>query len=201
VPQPVCGLRWLVDGNGDCPFAVISVAFYLDLCRLLRTPPTLHQVVASTARPCVESEVLRAHDFAASNLTLVRSRFYLRAETKTADDGESVVSLGRAMRGPPLDVVLKITDIKVGSKHPTPHSISACGTLKLRRGLRFVPTCVWQVEFRGQMRMPRAVNLLFPLPFEDSNDLPMRAKIVRYAAGEGLLVAGCVVCSATAVHL
>jgi hypothetical protein len=36
-----------------------------------------------------------------------------------------------------------------------------------------------QVEFRGQLRMPRAVNVLFPLPYEDSDDLPVRAKIVR----------------------
>jgi hypothetical protein len=57
VPQPV----WvgLVDGNGDCPFVVISVALLLLLlCRLLRTPPTLHQVLGSTAhafsqRDCV----------------------------------------------------------------------------------------------------------------------------------------------------
>lgn len=36
-----------------------------------------------------------------------------------------------------------------------------------------------QVEFRGQMRSPRAINILFPLPFEDSDALPERAKSAR----------------------
>ena len=45
-----------------------------------------------------------------------------------------------------------------------------------------------KVEFKGQMRMPRAVNILFPLPYEDSDDLPQRAKIVRYAVCDGALV-------------
>jgi hypothetical protein len=35
------------------------------------------------------------------------------------------------------------------------------------------------VEYRGLMRMPRAVSVLFPLPFEDSDAIPERAKIVR----------------------
>ena len=43
-----------------------------------------------------------------------------------------------------------------------------------------------KVEFKGQMRMPRAVNILFPLPYEDSDDLPQRAKIVRYAVCVGV---------------
>jgi hypothetical protein len=34
-------------------------------------------------------------------------------------------------------------------------------------------------EFRGAMRPPRAVSVLFPLPYEDSSELPERAKIVR----------------------
>ena len=37
-----------------------------------------------------------------------------------------------------------------------------------------------QVDYRGQMRMPRAINLLFPLPYEDGDLLPQRAKTVRY---------------------
>ena len=36
-----------------------------------------------------------------------------------------------------------------------------------------------RVDFRGQMRTPRAVIMLFPLPFEDSDELPERAKVVR----------------------
>lgn len=35
------------------------------------------------------------------------------------------------------------------------------------------------VESRGAMRPPRAVSVLFPLPYEDSSELPERAKIVR----------------------
>jgi hypothetical protein len=35
------------------------------------------------------------------------------------------------------------------------------------------------VEYKGQMRAPRAVSVLFPLPYEDSNAIPDRAKIVR----------------------
>lgn len=34
-------------------------------------------------------------------------------------------------------------------------------------------------EYRGQMRSPRAINILFPLPFEDSDSLPERAKSMR----------------------
>ena len=36
-----------------------------------------------------------------------------------------------------------------------------------------------QVDFRGQMRTPRAVSVMFPLPFEDGDELPERAKVVR----------------------
>lgn len=36
-----------------------------------------------------------------------------------------------------------------------------------------------QVEHRGQMRSPRAVSVLFPLPYEDSNDIPDRQKVAR----------------------
>lgn len=36
-----------------------------------------------------------------------------------------------------------------------------------------------QVDYKGVMRTPRAVSLLFPLPFEDSDDLPERAKVLR----------------------
>ena len=35
------------------------------------------------------------------------------------------------------------------------------------------------IEYRGQMRPPRAINILFPLPFEDSDSLPERAKSMR----------------------
>ena len=35
------------------------------------------------------------------------------------------------------------------------------------------------VDYRGAMRPPRAVSVLFPLPYEDSNELPERAKIIR----------------------
>ena len=35
------------------------------------------------------------------------------------------------------------------------------------------------VDYRNQMRAPRAVNLMFPLPYEDSNSIPDRAKVVR----------------------
>lgn len=36
-----------------------------------------------------------------------------------------------------------------------------------------------QVDYKAQMRTPRAVSMLFPLPYEDSDDLPERAKVVR----------------------
>lgn len=35
------------------------------------------------------------------------------------------------------------------------------------------------VDYRNQMRAPRAVCLMFPLPYEDSNSIPDRAKVVR----------------------
>ena len=36
-----------------------------------------------------------------------------------------------------------------------------------------------QVDYKAQMRTPRAVSMLFPLPYEDSDELPERAKVVR----------------------
>lgn len=36
-----------------------------------------------------------------------------------------------------------------------------------------------RVDLGGQMRAPRAVNILFPLPYEDSDGLPERAKAIR----------------------
>lgn len=35
------------------------------------------------------------------------------------------------------------------------------------------------VEYKGAMVVPRAVSVLFPLPYEDSNEIPERAKIAR----------------------
>lgn len=35
------------------------------------------------------------------------------------------------------------------------------------------------VDYRNQMRAPRAVCFMFPLPYEDSNSIPDRAKVVR----------------------
>jgi hypothetical protein len=35
------------------------------------------------------------------------------------------------------------------------------------------------VEYKGQMRSPRALNVVFPLPYEDSNEIPDRTKVVR----------------------
>ena len=45
-------------------------------------------------------------------------------------------------------------------------------------------TCAYQidgivVDYRNQMRAPRAVSFMFPLPYEDSNSIPDRAKVVR----------------------